>query len=67
MFFNTSFLAFSSSCLTRRKHGDGDNATYDAGLVKFFANNGASDPANGVGGELVAGEQMTGRFTVQIQ
>ena len=46
---------------------DGDNATYSAGLVKFFADNGASNPASGVGGELIAGEQMTGQFTVKVQ
>ncbi|MGB1309679.1 MAG: hypothetical protein ACPG47_00640 [Leucothrix sp.] len=44
-----------------------DNGTYTAGLIKFFANNGASDPAAGIGGELVAGEQMTGQFTVKVQ
>lgn len=46
---------------------DGDNATYAAGLVKFFANNGASNPAGGIGGDLIAGEQMTGQFTVKVQ
>ena len=46
---------------------DGDNATYSAGLVQFFADNGASNPAGGVGGELIAGEQMTGQFTVKVQ
>ena len=46
---------------------DADNGTYAAGLVKFFANNGASAPAGGIGGELIAGEQMTGQFTVKVQ
>jgi len=46
---------------------DTDNGTYAAGLVKFFANNGASNPAGSVGGELIAGEQMTGQFTVKVQ
>ena len=46
---------------------DGDNGTYAAGLVKFFADNGASNPIGGVGGELIAGEQMTGEFTVKVQ
>ena len=44
-----------------------DSGTYSAGLVNFFAINGASDPANGIGGELISGEKMTGQFTVQIQ
>jgi len=46
---------------------DPDNGTYAAGLVKFFADNGASAPASSVGGELIAGEQMTGEFTVKVQ
>jgi hypothetical protein len=41
---------------------------YSAGLVSFYSIGGATaDPANQIGGELIAGEQMTGEFTVKIQ
>ena len=46
---------------------NGNQGTYSGGLIQFFAINGASDPANGIGGELVSGEKMTGQFTVKIQ
>ncbi len=50
---------------------DGDGGTYSAGLVNFFAGNAddtaPADPANGEGGELIAGEQATGQFTVKVQ
>jgi uncharacterized repeat protein (TIGR01451 family) len=46
---------------------DTDHGTYATGLVQFFAENGSSNPAGGIGGELIAGEQMTGQFTVKIQ
>ena len=54
--------------VTVTEASDADGGTYSAGLVSFFATGGTgADPANGVGGELVAGETMTGEFTVQIQ
>ncbi|PWQ99958.1 DUF11 domain-containing protein [Leucothrix pacifica] len=49
----------------------GDQGTYDAGLVKFFAGNAddvvQANPVAGTGGELIAGEQATGEFTVKVQ
>ena len=45
---------------------DTDGGTYSNGLVSFFATTGGT-PAAGIGGDLVAGETMTGEFTVKIQ
>jgi len=50
---------------------DTDAGTYANGLVKFYVGNGddikPANPAGGVGGELIAGEQATGEFMVKIQ
>lgn len=50
---------------------DTDQGSYSGGLINFYAGN-ADDvvkavPISGTGGELIAGEQATGEFTVKVQ
>ena len=50
---------------------DTDQGLYANGLVQFFAGNSddtvGAVPSAGTGGELIAGEQATGEFTVKVQ